>query len=320
MKTIAAIAAITVAFVVQGHAQSLTGKWFGQAADGGAIGLDLTQTGSTLTGTFIVIRAGQSIPLPIQDATLTGETLTFRVAAGNESAAFTAERAGDRITLRALAPAPTGPPIVLSRVDAFPDAALSPLATTTPASAPAGWRASNRAATIVEEAGRRIVRVDARLGDGVIWQEGAELRNGTIEVDIRGANRPGESFVGITFHGANDTTYEGVYFRPFNFRAEPPGRDRAVQYISHPEYPWARLREEHPGQYERAVSPVPDPDGWFHARVVVSDRTVRVFVNEASAPTMTVDTLTPSRGGMVGLWVGNGSSGDFANLRVTPAD
>jgi hypothetical protein len=162
--------------------------------------------------------------------------------------------------------------------------------------------------------------VDERVGDGVIWLDGVEVRDGIIELELRGANRPGQSFVGVAFRGADDRTYEAVYFRPFNFQAAEPARERAVQYVSHPDYPWARLRSEHPGRYEDAMSPVPDPDGWFRARLVVEGSTVRVFVNDAKMPTLAVTTLTEPRRGRVGLWVGNGSGGDFANLRVMGRD
>ena len=74
------------------------------------------------------------------------------------------------------------------------------------------------------------------------------------------------------------------------------------------------------GQYENAISPVPDPDGWFRARIVLDGRSVSVFVDDATVPTLTVDALTKPRGGMVGLWLVNGSSGDFANLRLLPKD
>jgi hypothetical protein len=245
MRTLAAVAIIVAACqIVTGHAQSLTGKWFGKRE-------------------------------------------------------------------------PTGSPMVLTRVAHFPEASPAPGA---PASAPPGWHAYNRAATLVRDAGRDIVRVDARVGDGVIWLDGVEVRNGIIELELRGANRPGQSFVGVAFRGADNRTYEAVYFRPFNFQAAEPGRERAVQYASHPDYPWARLRSEHPGRYEDAVSPAPDPDGWFRARLVVQGSTVRVFVNDAKMPTLAVTTLAEPRRGRVGLWVGNGSGGDFANLRVMGRD
>jgi hypothetical protein len=60
------------------------------------------------------------------------------------------------------------------------------------------------------------------------------------------------------------TTYDCIYFRPFNFRAaDPMSRSHAVQYHSLPEYGWSRSRTEHPGQYEHSVHPVPNPSDWF---------------------------------------------------------
>jgi hypothetical protein len=117
----------------------------------------------------------------------------------------------------------------------------------------------------------------------------------------------------------DDTTYDAVYFRAFNFKnPDLPRRARAVQYISQPEFTWEKLRAQFPGKYENAVNPVPDPDGWFHARIVVAGRQVSVFVNDAAEPTLVVTELSERRGGLIGLWVGNGSAGDFANLKITP--
>jgi hypothetical protein len=94
-----------------------------------------------------------------------------------------------------------------------------------------------------------------------------EFANGTIELDIRGKDVQGQSFVGVALHGVDGTTYEAIYFRPFNFRAaDSTRRAHAVQYISQPTHTWQKLRTEHPGMYENAVNPAPDPNGWFHAR------------------------------------------------------
>lgn len=180
------------------------------------------------------------------------------------------------------------------------------------------WRLHNRSASGVPDRAPAL-RLDAREGDGVAWLVGSDFADGTITLDLRGANKPGQSFVGVAFRGVDDTTFDAVYFRPFNFKnPEVPRRARAVQYISMPAHPWEQLRRDHPGRYEAAVSPVPDPDGWFHARIVVANRTVRVFVNDAREPCLTVTELGERRGGAIGLWVGNGSAGDFANLTVTP--
>ena len=69
---------------------------------------------------------------------------------------------------------------------------------------------------------------------------------------------------------------------------------------------------------QRPVSPVPDRDQWFRARIMIEGRKVSVFVNDAAIPSLVVTELTERRGGMVGLWVDNGSPGDFAKLKITP--
>ncbi len=112
-----------------------------------------------------------------------------------------------------------------------------------------------------------------------------------------------------------------VYFRPFNFHAEEPERrGHSVQYISQPEYTWSKLREEHPGVYESSLSDPPDPDGWFHVRVLVDSPRVSVFLGDATEPVLLVDQLSNRGRGWVGFWVGNGSNGDFANLKLSPDD
>jgi hypothetical protein len=185
---------------------------------------------------------------------------------------------------------------------------------------PAVWRTHNRAARLVEEDARKVVRLDARAGDGLAWLLGSSFADGTIEVELRGRDLVGQSFVGVAFRGRDDETYDAVYFRPFNFGIEDPARRlRAVQYVSHPAFTWDKLRASHPGVYEQPVSPVPDPNGWIRARIVLEGRKVSVFVEDAAKPSLVVTELSGRRGGLVGLWVGNGSEGAFARLSLRPA-
>ena len=177
----------------------------------------------------------------------------------------------------------------------------------------------NRTVTRLEDGARTGAHLSAAPGEGVAYLQGVELGDGTIELDIRGKDVQGQSFVGIAFHGVDSATYDAIYFRPFNFKTEDPARRlRAVQYISHPTNPWQKLRAEHPGQYEKPVNPVPDPNDWFHARIVIEGPKVSVFVNDGKEPCLVVNQLSDRRRGRVGLWVGNGSEGDFANLRIAP--
>ena len=182
-----------------------------------------------------------------------------------------------------------------------------------------GLRTFNRNASVLEESTRRGVRLSQAPGDGLAWVEGLAFTTGTIELDLRGKNAPGQSFVGVAFNGADDTTYEAVYVRPFNFRADTPvQRDHSVQYIAHPAFTWNRLRSERPEVYENPVNPAPDGNDWVHLRLEVERGEVRVFVGEGDEPDLVVDRLAERHGSQVGLWVGNNSEGDFANLRIDP--
>src|SRR5438552_4427577 len=199
-------------------------------------------------------------------------------------------------------------------------AAASEVAGQQQAIEPEGLKVFNRSVSSLSDGARKGVRLSEHAGDGVAYLQGVEFTNGTIELDVRGKDVQQQSFVGVAFHGIDGTTYDAVYFRPFNFRAEDPARRiRAVQYVSHPTYPWQKLREEQPGKYEQAVNPVPDPNAWFHARVVVASPKVSVFVGDAKEPSLAVNQLSNRRKGLVGLWVGNTSGGDFANFRIIPA-
>jgi hypothetical protein len=139
------------------------------------------------------------------------------------------------------------------------------------------------------------------------------------EVDLRGKDVAQQSFLGIAFHVVDWTTLDAVYFRPFNFRAaEAERRSHSVQYVSHPAHTWQRLRAERPGQFEQAIDPPPDPNGWFHARIVLVGGRVEVYVNGAAKPSLAVEDLGAVKSGGVGLFVGNGSDGSFTDLKITP--
>jgi len=162
------------------------------------------------------------------------------------------------------------------------------------------------------------IRFSKNNGDGIAWLKGVEFSNGIIELDIRGKDLMQQSFVGVAFHGINNETLDVIYFRPFNFQSMDPVRKiHAVQYISHPDYTWSVLREKHSGQYEKAVTPAPDGNDWFHAKIVVQYPKVTVYVNGNSEPSLVVDKLNDRKTGKIGLWVGNNSDGDFANLQIT---
>ena len=161
-----------------------------------------------------------------------------------------------------------------------------------------------------------VVHLDGKPGDGLLWLNESMFANGLIELDIKGKDERGKSFVGLAFHGLNDSIYDVVYFRPFNFES-PDRNSHSVQYISHPDYTWNKLRKEHPGKYENHLMPVPDPTDWFHATIIVDYPVVKVFVDNSDEPSLIVKQLSSRKEGWIGFWVGHNSEGYFRNLKIT---
>src|SRR5437762_4337359 len=163
------------------------------------------------------------------------------------------------------------------------------------------------------------VFLNAAPGDGLAWIAGVEFSEGTIEVEIKGKNEQGRSFVGIAFHGQDNRVFDAVYLRPFNFQAaEPERRSHSTQYISMPGHDWSELRKSYPGKYEFAITPAPDPDSWVRLKLVVKGKNVAAFVDGSDKAALTVELLNERLKGKVGLWLGNGSDGWFRNLKVIP--
>lgn len=164
------------------------------------------------------------------------------------------------------------------------------------------------------------VYVPEKPGNGVVWIEGTDLAEGTIELEVRGRDVVQQSFVGVAFHGKNDTTYEAVYLRPFNFRSDDPvRRQHAVQYIVLPDYDWPRLRKEFPEEFENPVDASVVPTAWVPLRVIIKGETVQIYAGTVQTPSLEVRTLGQLDRGMIGLWTGNNSDGAFANLRISAA-
>ena len=178
-------------------------------------------------------------------------------------------------------------------------------------------RVVNRTASKLDD--RNGVRLSGASGNGVAWIEGSEFDTGTIDVDIRGQESLGQLYVGVAFHRKSDDSYEAVYLRPFNFRAtDPLRRQHAVQYIMLPDYDWPRLREDYPEEFENPVDASLDPTGWVHLRVALDAHKLQIFVGPDAKLALEVRKLGELSGGQVGLWVGDDSGGDFANLVITP--
>lgn len=149
-----------------------------------------------------------------------------------------------------------------------------------------------------------------------------EFQDGTIEIELAGEPAPNAAagargFVGVAFRVAPQAEkFECFYLRPTNGRADDQvRRNHSVQYISHPEFPWQRLRKEFPEKYESYVDL--EPGAWTKVKIEVKGTTARLFVHGATQPTLIVNDLKLGLSkGAIGLWIGPGTIAHFTNLRI----
>lgn len=184
--------------------------------------------------------------------------------------------------------------------------------------------------TLSEETRRRLERITPdellrlRL-EQLAWIEGLDFSSGVIEVELAGAPGPGAAegargFAGVAFRLQKDKeTYDAFYLRPTNGRADDQERrNRTAQYISHPEWPWFRLRQETPAKYESYVDAVPGE--WTKIKIEVRGNRARLYVHGNPQPTLIVNDVKSGaqRKGGVALWLGPGTVAHFRNLTVNP--
>ena len=175
----------------------------------------------------------------------------------------------------------------------------------------------NRKVSTFSDKDKKGIRFSKHESDGVAWLRHVIFSNGIIELDIRGKVEFQQSFVGVAFHGTDNNTMDAIYFRPFNYQSDDSvHKIHDVQYISMPDYPWEVLREKFNGIYEKAIIPAPDGNDWFHVRIIVKYPLITVFVNGNKKPCLSIEKLNNRTSGKIGLWVGNNSDGDFANLQI----
>jgi Domain of Unknown Function (DUF1080) len=181
-----------------------------------------------------------------------------------------------------------------------------------------GIEVYNRELTLVNEESYKGIRLSKDLGEGVAWIKDMEFSEGIIEFDVRGEDVKQHSFVGLAFHGKNDSTFDAIYLRPFQFREQNEVlRSHGIQYISLPDFTWRVLRAKFPDKYEHAVEPAPDPNSWVKVKIVIKGKNISAFINGKTEAALVVEKLTSLNTGKIGFYVADTSGGDFANLTVT---
>jgi hypothetical protein len=153
--------------------------------------------------------------------------------------------------------------------------------------------------------------------------DGLQFGDGVIEAEIAGEPAPdapegARGFVGIAFRVQADLkTYDAFYLRPTNGRAEDQvRRNHSAQYVSHPDWPWFRLRKEMPERYESYVDLVPGE--WTKIRIEVQGEKARLFVHGQTQPTLVVNDLKTGANGRGGiaLWINPGTVAHFRLIKV----
>ena len=176
---------------------------------------------------------------------------------------------------------------------------------------------ANRSAKVETTGNKSYIKLSDQQGEGLVWLPISSFKNGEIEIEMQGKDVFQRSFIGIAFHGLNDSTYDAVYCRPFNFYAKDSIRKiHAIQYVSHPNYTWKKLREERNGQFEKEISNAPDPNSWFKMKISVEDNLVKAYINNAINPSLIINKLNDRTNGKIGIFVGDNSDGNFSSIKV----
>jgi len=156
---------------------------------------------------------------------------------------------------------------------------------------------------------------------------GIEFGDGTIEVELAGEPAPDadpqmRGFIGIAFRlqETEPFHYDCFYLRPKNGRANNQiQRNHSTQYVSHPDFPWHRLRKESPGVYESYVDL--QPGVWTKMKIEVTGKQAKLYVHDAEQPCLIVNDLKSENSkGKIALWLHSSTVAHFRNMIVTPKE
>jgi hypothetical protein len=183
--------------------------------------------------------------------------------------------------------------------------------------------------TLQGKKGLRVTRAGGMPGgqeervEHIVQIANLEFSNGVIELELAGApaadaGAGARGFVGVAFRLQDDKkTFDAFYLRPTNGRADDQERrNHSTQYISHPAWPWPRLRKETPGRYESYVDLVAGE--WTKIKIEVRGDRARLYVHDSEQPALIVNDVKSGADakGAVALWIEAGTVAHFRNLTV----
>ena len=143
------------------------------------------------------------------------------------------------------------------------------------------------------------------ISKGPVDVKDLTFRDGTIEFDMF---MPDQGILGMRLRTQNRDNAESLFFRPQKDCNTSPD---CMQYmpLEHGAYEWDLFPEYQSSAPIRTLS-------WNHFRIVVIGKTMRVYVNRSSKPTLSVDHM---EGGALSGGLTFGGPAKYANLVITPA-
>jgi hypothetical protein len=89
-----------------------------------------------------------------------------------------------------------------------------------------------------------------------------------------------------------------------------------LQYISHPDFTWEKLRQEKNAVFEKEIINPPKPNDWFIMKLVIDNTTVKAYINNAEHPSLVANKLNNWTAGKIGLFTADSSGGDFKSISI----
>jgi hypothetical protein len=149
------------------------------------------------------------------------------------------------------------------------------------------------------------------INRGVALVRGAEMENGTLDLDVAASDTT--NFMGVAFRAPTPRFSNVVFLRP-----GASGTEESVQYgpaFNSLGVAW----QVYHGDGANAVADIAR-NRWIHLRIELDGPVARLYVDTATAPTLVVPRVVKSGGAGLGVWTGAfGRGAYFSNIRYAPA-
>jgi hypothetical protein len=158
---------------------------------------------------------------------------------------------------------------------------------------------------VVDHLGRPALK----LAKGFAFVRDLDLQNGTIEADLA-FSKEGE-FLGLAFRVRSEDEYE-LFF----LRSGMSGNREGLQYT--PSFRGANAWQIYNLPIYAGAGEYPSDDQWFHVRVVVAGLEAKLYLNNATQPSLVIPDLKQGYSrGSIGFW-GQSGGGYISNVTYTP--